>query len=140
VKEFVFVDTDVCLDLLTGRPPHHSPASLLFTLADQKQLDIYVSALSFSNIHYILRQNYSMVESRKILTRFKVLTKVLAVNEKIIELALQSDFKDFEDAIQYHTAIEHNLNIILTRNLKDYRPAKIPVMTAEEFLKSMNLV
>jgi predicted nucleic acid-binding protein len=138
VKESVFADTDICLDLLTGRQPHYTGAARLFTLADQKKIEVFVSSLSFSNIHYILRQEYSIVESRKILTRFKVLTTVLAVNDKIIELALQSDFKDFEDGIQYYTAIENKLRLIITRNLKDYKSAQIPVMTTDEYLKSVS--
>jgi predicted nucleic acid-binding protein len=137
VSESVFADTGICLDLLTGREPFYNPAAKLFTLADQKQVDIFVSALSFSNIHYILRHEYPSGEARKILTRFKVLARVLAVNEKIIELALQSDFKDFEDAIQYYTALENNLKVIITRNLKDYKAAKIPVMTPNDFLKTL---
>jgi hypothetical protein len=60
---------------------------------------------------------------------------VLAVDDKIIGLALNSAFSDFEDAIQYHTALEHNIPMLLTRNLKDYRHSEITVMTAESYLK-----
>jgi predicted nucleic acid-binding protein len=136
VKELVFADTDICLDVLMARQSFYKSSARLFTLSDQKKIQIAVSSLSFSNIHYILRHDYSLLEARKILTRFKVLTNVLAVNEKIIELALQSDFKDFEDAIQYYTAIEHGIKTIVTRNLKDFKMARIPVMSPDEFLKS----
>jgi hypothetical protein len=68
-----------------------------------------------------------------------VLTKVLATDDKIVELALQSNFKDFEHALQHHTAIEHNIKILLTRNLRDYKLAQIPVMTPDEYLKSSSL-
>jgi len=60
----------------------------------------------------------------------------LAVTDKVIELALSSDFKDFEDCIQYFTATEENIKTLLTRNLKDYKTAEISVMTAGQFLKS----
>jgi predicted nucleic acid-binding protein len=60
---------------------------------------------------------------------------VLDVNSKIIDLALSSDFNDFEDAIQYYTATENGIKILLTRNLSDYRKAEITVMTAENYLK-----
>ena len=73
---------------------------------------------------------------RKILRKFKVLIEILSVDDKIIELALESDFKDFEDAIQYYTAIENNISIIVTRNLKDFKPAKITVLTAKQYVKS----
>ena len=75
-------------------------------------------------------------ESRKLLLRFKTLVTVLPVNDKIIELALSSSFADFEDAIQFYAAIENNISILLTRNLKDFKKATIPVMTPQQYLKS----
>jgi predicted nucleic acid-binding protein len=59
----------------------------------------------------------------------------LSVNDKIIELALASDFHDFEDAIQYNTAIENGITTLLTRNLKDFKKAEIAILTAQQFLK-----
>ncbi|HEY4065148.1 MAG TPA: PIN domain-containing protein [Puia sp.] len=134
--EKVFIDTDIALDLLSERAPHYQPAAQLFTLADESRLAIYVSSLSFSNLHYLLSRIYSQAESRRILNLFKVLVKVLAVDDKIIDLSLNSAFKDFEDAIQYYTATENHLSILLTRNLKDYKAARITVMTAEDYLRS----
>jgi hypothetical protein len=61
---------------------------------------------------------------------------VLGVDDKIIGLSLNSEFKDFEDAIQYYTAIENNISTLITRNLKDYKYAQIAVITAEDFLLS----
>lgn len=134
--EKVFIDTDIALDLLSQRTPHYLPAAQLFTLADQGKLSIYVSSLSFSNLHYLLSRLYSQAESRRILSTFKILVKVLAVDDKIIDLSLNSPFKDFEDAIQYYTATENQVGILLTRNLKDYKAAQITVMTAEDYLLS----
>ncbi|MDR3714493.1 MAG: PIN domain-containing protein [Puia sp.] len=133
----VFVDTDIALDMLAERKPHYQPAALLFTLADQGKLTLFVSSLSFSNLHYLLSKMYTQASSRRILNTFKVLVKVLAVDEKIIDLALNSAFKDFEDAIQYFTAVENHVSILLTRNLKDYKAAEITVMTAEDYLLSI---
>lgn len=130
----VFVDTDVCLDLLSGRKPFNAVAEKLFSLADLGKLKICVSSLSFSNIDYLLHARYKVGDSRKILAKFKTLVTVLAVDDKIIDLAIASDFTDFEDAIQYNTAIENNIQIILTRNLRDYKKAQIPVMTPDIFL------
>jgi predicted nucleic acid-binding protein len=64
-----------------------------------------------------------------------VLVEVLPLDDKVLELALVSDFKDFEDAIQYHTALENDIDIIITRNKKDFKNSKIPVLTAKEYLK-----
>jgi cell fate (sporulation/competence/biofilm development) regulator YmcA (YheA/YmcA/DUF963 family) len=62
------------------------------------------------------------------------LVEVSALNDKIVELALVSDFKDFEDAIKYHTALENGVDIIITRNKKDFKNSKLPIMTAREYL------
>ncbi len=133
--EKVFVDTDIVLDLLSYREPFYTHSAYLFSEADKGKTKIYVSSLSFSNLNYILSKQYSTDQARKKLLKFKTLVTVLAVTDKVVELALSSDFKDFEDGLHYFTAIENNLNTLLTRNLKDYKTAEIAVMTAEQFLK-----
>jgi len=135
MTENIFVDTDVIFDLLAKREPFYKYSAKLFTHADKKELTICVSSLCFGNLNYILSKQKSAKEARKILSRFKVLVKVLPVDDKVIELALNSDFGDFEDAIQYYCAIENGINVLITRNLKDFKHARIPVLTAEEFVK-----
>lgn len=132
--EKAFIDTDIALDLLSERMPHYTHAARLFTMADKGNLLIYVSSLSFSHLNYLLSRQYSHKDARRILNKFKILVKVLSVDEKIIDLSLNSEFKDFEDAIQYYTALENNINTLITRNLKDYKSANIAVMTAQDFL------
>ncbi len=133
--ENVFVDTDIILDLLSNREPFYIPSAYLFSEADKGKTKLHVSSLSFSNLNYILSKNYSSDQARKKLLKFKTLVNVLAVTDKVVDLALSSDFKDFEDGLQYFTAIENNIKILLTRNLRHYKTAQIPVMTAEQFLK-----
>lgn len=131
----IFVDTDIIIDLLSSREPFYNAAALLFSAADKGKIKLYVSSLSFSNLNYILSKQYTPNEARKKLLKFKTLVSVLSVTDKVVELALSSDFKDFEDGLQYFTAIENNVKTLLTRNLKDYKAAKITVMTAEQYLK-----
>lgn len=133
--EKVFIDTDIALDLLSEREPFYLHAAVLFSKADRKEISLFVSSLTFANLNYLLSKQYPSGQARKILTKFKILVTTLSVDEKIVELALSSDFKDFEDAIQYYTCIQNNLNTLLTRNTKDFRKAQIAIMTAEEFLK-----
>lgn len=134
----VFVDTDVCIDLLSGRKPFNKTAEILFSLADNKKVKIYVSSLSFSNIDYVLRSQYSSTHSRQLLGKFKTLVNVLPVDSKTIDLAIASDFNDFEDAIQHSCAIETNLTTIVTRNIKDYKKASIAILTPETFIALPN--
>ncbi len=129
-----FVDTDVCLDLLLERKPFYNDAARIFTLADQKKLKLFISSLIFANLDYMLKSEIGFRESRQALIRFKVLVNVLAVDDKIIELSLSSDFKDFEDAIQYYTSMENGVETLITRNLSDYKKAEITVLSPRDFL------
>jgi predicted nucleic acid-binding protein len=133
--EKLFVDTNIVLDLLAQRADFFQEAQELFTRADLNKVELTISALTFANTHYILSKHLKLEETRKILNKFKVLVKVAPVDDKIIELALASDFKDFEDAIQYYSALESKAQIIITRNKKDFKHAKIPIMTAKEYIR-----
>lgn len=132
--ENVFVDTNIVINLLQKRDEFYKEAQELFTLADRKKVKLYISALTFANTYYILSRFYSSDEAKKILSKFKVLVEVLPTTDKIIELALASDFKDFEDAIQFYTALESSLEAIITRNKKDFKNNLIPVFSAKEYL------
>ena len=128
----IFVDTNIVLDLLQKREGFYEAAQQLFTLADNKQVELYISALTIANIHYILFKHLKM-EARKVLSIFKGLVEVLPINDHIISLSLVSDFPDFEDAIQYYTAIKNGIALIITRNKKDFNQSNIPVLTATEY-------
>ncbi|MCK5067194.1 MAG: PIN domain-containing protein [Bacteroidales bacterium] len=132
----LLVDTNILLDLLARRVPHYNEAAELFSLADRKKVTLAVSSLSMVNAHYILRKQKSESEGRKILRNLKILVRVLPLDDRICTLALNSDFSDFEDAIQHHSAIEHGQEIIITRNLSDYKASTLPVMTARDFIHS----
>jgi predicted nucleic acid-binding protein len=134
--EKVFVDTDIILDLLSEREPFYMHSATLFSMADKREIKLFVSSLSFANLNYMLSRQYSADQARKKLSKFKTLVTVLAADDKIIDLALSSDFKDFEDGIQYFTSIENRIKIIVTRNLRDFKTSEIPVMTAEQFLSA----
>jgi predicted nucleic acid-binding protein len=133
--ERILVDTNIVLDLLSQRKESYREAQELFTLSDHKAITLYVSSLTIANTHYLLSKHHTLEMARKILIKFKVLVEVLPIDDKILELALVSEFKDFEDAIQYYTALENDIAIIVTRNKKDFKNAVISVLTAKEYLK-----
>ena len=131
----VIIDTNVIIDLLAKREPFYHESLQIFSLADSKQIQIAVSALSLVNTHYILNDLMKLKNARSIIGKFKVLIESYPLNDKIIELALNDfNFKDFEDGIQYYTALESKANLIITRNLKDFKHSKLPVMNPKEFL------
>ena len=131
----VFIDTNIIIDLLAKREPFYLESLQLFSLADSNQIDLTVSALSLVNTHYILNDVMKLKDARSIIGKFKVLVQSYALSDKVIDLALNDlKFKDFEDGIQYYTALESQANSIISRNLKDFKHSTIPVMSPKEFL------
>ncbi|MAP81544.1 MAG: PIN domain nuclease [Aequorivita sp.] len=131
----LLIDTNIVIDLLSKRDKFYDDAADLFSRADKKELELTISSLTFANTSYILSKLKSAKEAREILRKFKVLVELLSLDDKITELALSDDnFPDFEDGLQYYSAIENQIEIIITRNKKDFKNSKIPVLTAKEFL------
>ncbi len=131
----LFIDTNIVSDLLAKREPFYQEAAKLFSLADKKKVKLIVSSLTFANTNYILSKLNNAIIARDILTKFKVLVKVVDLNDKIIELSLSDKtFSDFEDGLQYYSALEYEADIIITRNLRDFKSSKIPVITAQSYL------
>src|SRR5690606_15025793 len=131
----VFVDTNIIIDLLAKRELFYKDAQDLFTLGDKKQIQLCISSLSFANAYYSIVKHHKDVDAKKYLSKFKVLVTVFPLEDKAIELALASDFADFEDGLQYFIAMDNEADIIITRNTKDFKSSRIPVMTAGEYLK-----
>ena len=131
----LLIDTNIVIDLLSKREIFYDDAAELFSRADKKELELTISSLTFANTNYILTKLKSAKDAREILRKFKVLVELLSLDDKITELALSDDnFPDFEDGLQYYSAIENQIDIIITRNKKDFKNSKIPVLTAKEFL------
>jgi len=129
------IDTNIILDLLAKRKPFHQDSEQIFSLGDLGTVELIVSTLSIVNTHYILKELLKKKNSRSIIRKFKVLVESIDLTDKIIELALNDNkFKDFEDGIQYYTALEAQCSVIVTRNLKDFKNSTLPVMSPKEFL------
>jgi len=133
----LFIDTDVIIDFLIDRKPFSREAAIIFTLIEQKKLKGHVSSLTFSNLYYVLRKFNT---HKKVISNLDSLSKlidILKVDDQIIRKAIGSLFLDFEDSIQYFSAFESKkAEVIITRNIKDYKNSDLPVMTPGDFLKA----
>ncbi|MBK9552831.1 MAG: PIN domain-containing protein [Saprospiraceae bacterium] len=131
----LLIDTNIVMDLLSKREKFYDEAAALFSRADKKELVLTITSLTFANTNYILTKLKSAKEAREILRKFKVLVELLNLDDKVTELALSDDsFPDFEDGLQYYSAIENQIDVIITRNKKDFKNSKIPVLSTKEFL------
>ncbi|MCK9208274.1 MAG: PIN domain-containing protein [Salinivirgaceae bacterium] len=135
----VLIDSDVILDLLFDRKPFAEYSSAILAMCETGKLIGFLTPLIYSNVYYLLRQT---AKHEKVIEKLKQLleiTEVLQMDRKAIENALNSGFKDFEDSLQNYSAINNgSIDLILTRNLKDYKNSELGVFTPETYLKSIN--
>jgi predicted nucleic acid-binding protein len=133
----VFLDTNIILDLLAERDPFYDSIAKIATLADQKALLLVTTPISFTTVNYVLSKFEAMNSVMNKMRKFRILCEVCEVNQEIIDKSLNSQFSDFEDAVQYFSALNSNCNVILTRNGKDFKQSELPILTSGEFLKSL---
>ena len=132
-----FIDTNVMLDFLGERETFYLSAAKIATLADKGKIEIIVSALSYATVSYFLTKYEGLEKTKDKLRKFKVISKICELDEKIIEKGLNSDFSDYEDSLQYFSALRTECDVLITRNTKDFKSAQIPVLTPDEFLNSL---
>ncbi len=137
MKDKLFIDTNVMLDLLGERAPYYDAIAKIATFADKGQVKLVVSALSYAITFYLLAKFEGSNVVKEKLRKFKVISVVADLTDKVIDKGLSSNFPDFEDALQYHCAITMDCNILITRNVKDFKGAVIPVLTPLEYLRSL---
>lgn len=137
MKDKLFLDTNVVIDLLGEREPFYDSAAKIATLADKGKILVYVSALTYSTIYYLLARFEDKEIVKEKIRKFKVIVETSDLTEKVIDKGLESKFSDFEDALQYYCALKMDCNIIISRNGKDFKESDIPVLTPDEYLNSI---
>lgn len=134
----LFIDTNIVIDLLSRRAPYFEASAMLFSLADKKQIELTISSLTIANTSYVLLRQMDAGKAKSILRKLRLIVTILPLDDKIVGLALNDEnFSDFEDALQYFTALENGQDLIITRNLKDFKHSKLPVMTAQQFIETI---
>ncbi len=132
----ILIDTDVILDFFFDREPFSENAAKLLSLCESKEITGFVTPVIISNVYYLLRQT---AKHEKVIEKLKLLvsiTEVLVIDKTSIVEALNSEFKDFEDALQNYSAEQNKeIDIIITRNTKDYKNSSLGVMTPDSYLK-----
>jgi len=131
----IFTDTNVLLDVLAERKPFYDASVAILNLFEKDQAEGFVSAMSFNNTHYILRKRSGRNKALKAMRTLLDTFSVVSLDEKILSRTIDADFKDFEDGIQFFSAMRCDADYLITRNVKDFPHHDIPILTPEEFLK-----
>lgn len=135
--KYFFIETNILFDFLLAREPHASLAAQLLSLSQEKKCGLYVSVISFNNLYYVLKK-ISSHKAMSSIAGLSVYLRIVDFDKNILNQALNSDFKDFEDAIQYYSALQiGKIDGIITRNLKDIKLSEIPVLSPEIALRLM---
>lgn len=130
------IDSDVLLDFFFDREPFSKYATYVLTQCELKKLNGYVTPVIISNVYYLLRKISSHERVIKKLNQLLTLTEVLIIDKKIMLNAMNSKFKDFEDALQnYACESTGEVDMIITRNIKDYQKSNLSILTPENYFK-----
>lgn len=136
----ILIDTDVILDFFFDRKPYSDDAAIILGLCERNLIEGFITPVIISNTYYILRRTAKHEKVIEKLKQLLVITKVLEMDRKVVEEALNSNFKDFEDALQNFSAINSGeIEAIITRNVKDFRKSEIGVLSPEAYVESINL-
>ena len=135
MKKKLFLDTNVLIDYLGSRKDF-AAASTIISLAQKGYFTLLVSSLSFATASYILNAHHKKTNA-EIVSLFASFVKqcnVTPIDSVVIDKAIASDFNDFEDAMQYYSALREGADAIITRNTDDFNAAKIDIYNPQAFL------
>ncbi|MBN1912044.1 MAG: PIN domain-containing protein [Pirellulales bacterium] len=130
----VFLDTNVLMDVLLDREPFVADSQQVWLLAERGKIRGLVSAISFPNVYYVVRKLSGVRQANRMMIMLRDVFVPVACDEQVLQQAIDAGFKDFEDAIQYFTALRADADCLVSRNPKHFRDPDIPVLTPSEFL------
>ncbi len=134
----MLIDTDIILDFFFDRKPFSEDSAKILSLCENGKIKGFVTSIMLSNIHYLLRKTASQEKVTEKLKMLLQIINVIITDKKTVEDALNSEFKDFEDALKNFSAQNTNdIRIIITRNIKNYKTSKLSVMKPETYLKTI---
>ena len=135
----ILIDTDVILDFFFDRKPFSDNAAKVLSLCESREIKGFITSVIISNVYYLLRQTSTHKKVIEKLMQLVTITEILTTDRDVIIKALNSNFKDFEDALQNYSAeLNGQIDLIVTRNIKDFSNSSLGVMTPENYLKTLS--
>ncbi|MEN9332484.1 MAG: hypothetical protein RLZZ94_1574 [Bacteroidota bacterium] len=129
------LDTCVVIDFLTDRKPFSREVAELFELSQNGKAKLYITALSYNNTYYIIRKLTNHQSAIKILRNLHHISETVETDNTAIQDSLNAGYFDFEDAVTIHSMMNNKkISGFVTRNTKDFKKSKIPVMTPHQAL------
>ncbi|BAZ31083.1 PilT protein domain protein [Cylindrospermum sp. NIES-4074] len=133
----VLLDTNIIVDDALEREPFWDASEQVLSLIEQGQIEGYISASTLSDLYYIIRKARGRDWTLTYLMQLVTFCQIATVNQAVITMALTANFKDFEDAIQYSTAVLNQLDAIITRNPQDFPVVTPRILTPEQLIEEL---
>lgn len=130
----ILIDTNILLDVLAAREPFYAAAAAIWSLAERREVQAYVSAISFNNVYYVIRKIGGKEKAEKAMRLMRDTFGIIAPDAQIIAQAIDASCDDFEDAVQLYSAVRAKANCLVTRNPGDYPCGDPAILMPEEFL------
>ena len=130
----VFFDTNIMIDVIGRREQFCKPSLQILSLADRGLVRLYVSAMSYATASFILGKYNKELDILGEFSKFMKITTATPIDSGTVEKSIHSEFKDFEDAMQYFSAKGEHIDYLITRNKKDFSASDIPVLEPQEFI------
>ena len=130
----ILIDTNIALDILLKRPDYPN-AYIIYSLAEKNKIACYISASAITDIFYIARKDIGKKNAKEALKTLLQVFKPATVTASHIYEALDLEWEDFEDSVQYVVGENFPVDYIITRNISDYASGSIPAVTPEQFIK-----
>ncbi|NJO73562.1 MAG: PIN domain-containing protein [Leptolyngbyaceae cyanobacterium RM1_406_9] len=134
----VLIDTNILVDVALDRDPFFDQSEQIVRLVEQKQIEGYISASTFSDLYYVIRRVKGRDWTLQFLQQMSAICQIATVDEAVISMALTLNFRDFEDAIQYSTAVVNQLDAIATRNPQDFAEAALQIMAPDSLIQTLS--
>jgi predicted nucleic acid-binding protein len=136
-KPKVMIDLNVVLDVLQEREPFYEASAALLAAVETGMIEGYLAAHSLTTLFYLIQKGKSSADARAMITNLLQFLKIATIDQSTIEQSLNLDYRDFEDAVQMIAAIQCKADYLITRNIKDYKPALLPVIQPIDFMGTL---
>jgi predicted nucleic acid-binding protein len=136
-KPAILIDLNILLDVLQKREPFYESSAELLATVETGKVDGFIAAHSVTTLFYLIQKDKGSGEAKATITNLLQFIKIASVDHSTIEQALNLDYEDFEDAVQMMAAVQNKVDCLITRNIKDYHPAMLPVMQSIDFLTGL---
>lgn len=135
----VLFDTNVILDVLLQRQPYDVAATKLMAAVETSRISGYLGATTVTTIFYLHAKASSSRDAKKAVDKLLQIFNVAPVNRNVLHMALNSDFKDYEDAVLHESGVSVSVDCIVTRNAKDFGKASLTVYEPDDLVTILGL-